>query len=76
MREQPVMQSMQCRLDRKDGTQAANDSKELKMSGTNLHLEAKVKTERVWLRWCGGWRGCLRVWKGRVCKMNCKDEAT
>lgn len=70
------MQSMQCRLDRKDGTHAANDSKKLKMSGTNLHVEAKVRTERDWLRRCWGVRGCLRVWKGRVCKMNCRDEAT
>lgn len=30
MSEQPVMQSMQCRLGMKDGTHAANDSKELK----------------------------------------------
>lgn len=60
---------MHCRLHRKNGTHTANDFKELEMSGTNLQLEARVKTERDWLRRCWGVRGCLRVWKGRVCKI-------
>lgn len=32
-----VMQSMQCRLDKKNGTHTANDSGTLETSGTNLH---------------------------------------